>query len=489
MPPAGPRMGVLTTPVAAPTPLGTITVVGEVERPAVLTTRQPHPRLDAILHHAGGLTSGASGSLTIFRSGQPRIQLTLRDALQSELQHGDVIVVSPAWVPPSPERPAQPRLVTLVCHNLGETPRLLRVPVGEASILAITYRLGQVADAVPPAGVVLPAAQLWLSDIMQLPTGTMLYFDPRVLNRATLHAMLAVRDPFDPVVDFDALQANGISAAGTGGLTPVGPIHPSVLLTPPSGPPRTTAYVEAAAPLGEPAAAFQDFSLPDAGLTPPSIGQELALLNASPAASEPPRSLVPVGMSAPPAASPARTASAAPVPKPASKPVAVSPKKIEPASSASSWAGMAGLGWGVGLGILITGALGLTLWIRRQLPKRPAPTPLEMPVRQQPAAASSTRLHGAVVGDRNLRVDPPHEALAGPHFGRIPTAAAVSAAAASRTSAMQVAATSVDRPLGPAGAGGAGKPKRAPMAPASANGEGSGLLDRVLRAMQRERDT
>lgn len=488
MPPAGPRMGVLSTPVAAPNPLGTITVVGEVERPAVLSTREPHPRLDAVLRRAGGLTPAASGSLTIFRSGNPRIQLTLHDALQTKLQHGDVILVSPDWVPPSPEQAAQPRLVTLVCHNLGETPRLLRVPATEASIAWVAYRLGQVENAIPPAGVVLPAYQPQLSPVMGLPSGTMLYFAPHLLNQATLHAMLAVRDPFDPVVDLDASD-------GSGGLTPVGAIHPSVLLTPPSGLPGATAHVEErAAPFQEfptsfqePTAPLRDLTLPHSEFTPSSLGQELAARDTSPVVAETRHSLVPTGMSAGPATGPAKTALATP------KPIAVSPRKIEPATSSTSWT-RAGFGWGVGLGVLLAGALGLSFWIRRQIPKRPAPTPLDLPVRQQPAAAASTRLHGTVVGDRNLRVDPPHESLAGPHFGRVspasaPVAASASVSPSARTSAMQVAAgASVARPPRPAREA-AAKNERTPGAPPVANGEGSGLLDRVLRAMQRERDT
>ena len=488
--PAEPRrMGVLEyrTQPAGPSE-GYIVVVGGVRQNLVVRTPRSEVSLDALIDRVGGLAPDATGAIQIFRNGQPRIHVLYVPGSGAKVLPGDTVVVAarPVAKPANPDAPPPPEpIVSIVCHNILPRPVVIRLPASAATIESLARGFGQDLDALPPAlpprGVVLPAAQPTIARDMLLPTGTSLYFDPQSLNRLTLDTLLATRLRFEDFVDLEKTTA-ALDAAPLS--TPPAPL-------PLSAPASTPAPLTTSVPLTIPAAPSPDFARAEPllqPLTPPptTLAVPATLPQVHATAGEPGRmetsdqhvevvhdaSAVAASLERviPEKSTPASLVPPTDLPGPA--------ESVKVGASVNREALVRGLIAGATIGLMA----GLYAWLRTQRsagePPKSTASAVDLPIVEEPPQVRAQPLHGRVVADRRLAFDPPHETLAGPHFDAARQKArppVVRAAAGKGDSAPTESAPRAAAPAA-ASASAAAKP------PAT-----GGLLDRILIAMQRER--
>lgn len=489
-----PRMGLLEFSPRRVDSSGHVVVVGGVAKSMVIRSQRATVSLDSVIQRAGGLSREATGAVTIIRHGQPRMNLFYSPGAGTTVIPGDTVIVSarPAASlagEPTPAAGAAP--VAVICHNIQPQPAILWIPESQASVEGITRALGQSLAAIPPRGVVLPAARPTISPDMVVATGTSFYFEPTQIDRARLAQSLASGLRFDEVVDLEASTASieGPAPSGASGSLDVSlpAADPSrgQLLVPTA--PEAAPPVESFSSLAPPTA-FPSLSTPSLPLaTTPPVGETLPGPAASPAPFfEPVRvqstSSQHIEMVRDSSNVAASLETVVPD-KPSLNELTVAPSREVRISqeSAPSTVNRQAFGWGLAAGVLVGALVGVYLWVRSRPKTKKPPGIADLPISEEPASIRPQPLHGKVVADRRLAFDTSHEKLAGPHFG------------AGRQTKR--------RPLVRTGAGAAFKAGSTGSAPGSSGSAGetprvqpepegpapSGLLDRILKAVQRER--
>jgi len=466
-----------------------IVVVGGVRLGTVIRTRRSEVSLDAALERAGGLAPEATGAILIVRNGQTRMSLFHVPGSGTSVLPGDTILIAsrPIARPPSPDAPPpEEPLASIICHGILPRPVIVRIPESVATVRSLMRAFGQDVDAIPPAlppmGVVLPAARPTMSADMPLPTGTTLYFDPAKINRVTLDTLLATRLRFEDAVDLEKATASLSPSAAAPPAPAFAPLSPPAPLPIPFAPevpagiPAPLAN-SAQPPLEFPGATPLPLPASTTSLVPPSEPQRVEIA--------PQR--IEVVRDASAIAASLETV----IPQKGEAPSLVPPTEL-PEAPVEAASGNLSINRDAFTRGLIAGAVigllaGLYAWIRsRWTPREPRRTPVsaaDLPVTEEPPRVRPQPLHGRVVADRRLAFDPPHESLAGPHFdaaarpkSRPPVVrSAAGARAETATATAQRGGESTETQSKESRATGAKSP-----------GQG-GLLDRILVAMQRER--
>jgi hypothetical protein len=443
-----------------------ITVVGAVTRSVVCRTSRVQVSLAELIRAAGGPSANANGSIELVRDGQTRFHL-FGDSLNSTIvSPGDTIVVQTAAPAPgaTPDANEASARCPIVCLNLLERPVLLYPPAESATVAAITAKLGQPLDSVPPSGVVLPAPREALSPWMRLDSGTILNFSPASIDGVRLQQALS-QIQIEPFLDLDrAAAAQAVTA--TLPLAPPPTATPFVPQIPSSAAPLPDFSVAStplpapmnAAPLVPPQfAATSSFSQPEMTPAQPRLissgrTQTVELVDESQAITAAHESSGPATVT---------TASSFQEAELDFDPLA----KIQaPASSTGSI-----YGWLAGLSALSAAAAGGFFWLRANRNASPYSVGNLPIVEAAPSKTRTSSLHGKMIGDKKLAVDPPHTSVAGPHFevtNRQSTR--VSPTSKSRRKTREKVAVET--------------PSALTEAPHT-----GGLLDRVLTAMDRER--
>jgi hypothetical protein len=485
IPAQSPRMGMLEFTPRRVDSSGHIVVVGGVAKSMVVRSQRATASLDAVIQRAGGLSREATGAVTIIRHGQPRMNLFYTPGAGTTVVPGDTVIVSARSATPSAPEPTtagRAAPVAIICHNVQPQPAILWVPEGQASVEGITRALGQSLAAIPPRGVVLTAARPTISPDMLLSSGTSLYFEPTQIDRARLAQSLAAGLRFDDVVELEPATAS-VDLPPPAAAKP--PVH-----VPFSGPDPSLAHLlvptTPAAPTN-PAGADLSFAPPTTLPTAPLLPVTTAL----PAGPEPqafPAAPVPlfeperVQSTSSQQIELVRSSSAA-----GASLQTVDPDKPSPDALAAPHGvdelnvlhpdppvvNRLAFGWGLAAGVLVGSLVGVYLWIRSRPKTKLPPGVADLPVSEEPANVRPQPLHGKVVGDRRLAFDGSHERLSGPHFG------------ASRQAHRRPLVRTAGGRTGPTEATPAQSPSDRPRGadlPAP-----NGLLDRILRAMQRER--
>ncbi|NQV28171.1 MAG: hypothetical protein HQ518_27785 [Rhodopirellula sp.] len=195
------------------------TIIGHIARPDCYELPTGSPSLVTFVEFAGDLTRTAGGPIHIVRDGRTVQSVFYSNKATLRLTPGDIVVVDGKVnqgriIHRGTQSTADSETgdVTLAITGLRDYPVVMTIPAERATIRWVTRHLGLDPDA---AGFVKVVMQRRLAEILpdsRLDTGTVLAFDPSVVDQSRLPDDLPV-----PV------RAGRQAATATQPLNPIGP--------------------------------------------------------------------------------------------------------------------------------------------------------------------------------------------------------------------------------------------------------------------------
>jgi len=197
-------------------PLESVGVLGEVDRPGVYGLSAGPNTLSDLLQRAGTSRIAKGATIRLLRNGSMGLAELTEETLQFPLHSGDLIVVDGSS-PPADARSGEPQGgtppfqstpraeswpdVQLAFVRLFDSPVVSTLPRAEATLANIVQRLGQPAAVaetirvIPPGQhrLIKPEGHTIYSE--PLASGTILVFDPSMLERKALPPAPAVIQP------------------------------------------------------------------------------------------------------------------------------------------------------------------------------------------------------------------------------------------------------------------------------------------------------